>query len=175
MHKVVPIVLSVLAFIILAGLVTGYISLSSQQGKLAQQVTKSQTVLLTTGDQYAKCYNSVNYGSSTVMDVSLTYLKYNSTDAEKEKLNQIESDFMAEVEDRCSTKISAYEDEYKQYETSVKEYEESGWINFLVGGSVVETPPEDLSPSRVRMNAGFPLTTLIFTKEEVNQYFAERV
>ena len=175
MNKVVPIVLSSLAFLILVGLIIGYVILSSKQGKLAESVTKSQTLLLASGDQYAKCYNSVNYGSSMVMDVSLTYLKWNSSEAEKTRLDQIETDFMTEVEEKCNSKVSAYENEYKAYEAKVAEYEKSGWINFLVGGSVVGTNAEDLSPSRVRMNAGFPLSTLIFTKEEVNQYFAERV
>jgi hypothetical protein len=175
MNKVVSIIFSLIGVLILAGLVIGYVSLSSKQGKLAERVTKSQTTLIASEDEYAKCYNSVNYGSSTVMDVSLSYLKYDSTDAEKEKLNQIESDFMNEIEATCTKAVSDYEDEYRRYESSVVEYEKSGWINFLIGGGVVETSTGDLAPDRVRMNAGFPLTTLIFTKEDVQKFFDQRV
>lgn len=175
MKKLVPILFYCLATIVAIILIAGYVKLSSTQGELADRIAEHQLSLMSDQKQYAKCYNSVNYGVATINDVSLSYLTFDSSEEHINKLHQIENDFKIKVQLECSSKISEYEEKHNAYVSSVNEYEASGWINFLIGGGVIETDVSELSPANVRMRAGNPLTTLIFTKEDVENYFAQNI
>ena len=167
---------SILLVVAVVSIGFAYFSLSNKQGQINERAISLQNELLSSGDDYAKCYNSINRGSFTINDVSLSYLRYDSTDAEKDKLNSISSDFMDGIKKQCETKVSDYEDNYQKLSDTIKESNQTAWVSFLIGGNqVTDRDLSGLSPTYVRFNAGDPLTYMIFTKQDVEQYFSDRI
>ncbi len=76
--------------------------LSGVKGAPSMEVANKHTLAMAymgeNKESYAKCYNSINYGSSTIGKVSLSYLTYNTTDATKAKLKSIGFTFFSHEE-----------------------------------------------------------------------------
>jgi Trk-type K+ transport system membrane component len=83
MKRVVSIALIALALLGFVAFVFIYLSLSNKQGQLNDQLMSLELELKTGAEKYTRCYYSVNNGSYMVGDVSLSHLRYDSTDAEK--------------------------------------------------------------------------------------------
>jgi hypothetical protein len=173
MKKIVTIIVTSLLFI---GAAYIYITLSTKQNDSNEQIAHLKSRLLISSKQYAKCYNSINYGSYMVGDVSLSHLRFDSTDAEKAHLKSIESDFINTVKKQCNNTVREYEQTYKDYFNKSSEAESLGWIAFLIGGTTVASEQVDeLGPQLVRFNAGDPLTYFIFTKQDVEEFYRQKL
>jgi hypothetical protein len=174
MKRIVSIALSYIALLGFVAIVFVYLSLSNKQGELNEQMTKLELGLQTGAEKYTRCYYSINNGSYVVNDVSLSHLRYDSTDAEKAQLDKIETDFMNNVKKQCDSVIANYESKHAEYEKRAAEAASAGWITFLIGGRQVDGGQiNDLNV--IRFKTGDALTYFIFTKEDVEKYFSQRL
>lgn len=174
MKRAVIIVVASTALLGFVSIVFVYSSLASRRGQLNEQVTKLELELRVGADKYTRCYYSINNGSYMVNDVSLSHLRYDSTDAEKAQLNKIENDFMNDIKKRCDSVVANYESKHTEYKKKQEEAASAGWITFLVGGrQVADDQIDDLSMVRFRM--GDALTYFTFSKDDVENYFKQRL
>lgn len=174
MNNIGSFLLTGLGVIVVGALVVGYLFFGSTDPSLEKKHLLLGASLNANRDEYAKCYNSINYGSTTVGTVSISYLMNYSVD----RLHEIENAFMEQVNQKCEKPVADYEKEYKEFaELDEKLSTESGWKSFVFGGgnSPRTFNPNDLEPSTVRMTSGNPLTNVIFTKEEVEKFFQEKL
>lgn len=174
MKRVVSIALIALALLGFVAFVFIYLSLGNKQGQLNDQLMSLELELKTGAEKYTRCYYSVNNGSYMVSDVSLSHLRYDSTDAEKAQLEKIESDFMIDVKKQCDGIIASYESKYAEYEKKSKEAVSAGLIAFLIGGRQGDGDQVE-SLEMIRFRTGNALTYFIFTKEDAEKYFDERL
>lgn len=174
MKRVVSIALIALALLGFVAFVFVYLSLSNKQGQLNDQLTSLELELKTGAEKYTRCYYSVNNGSYMVSDVSLSHLRYDSTDAEKAQLDKIESDFINDVKKQCDSVITSYESKYADYKKKSNEAASAGWIAFLNGGRQAEGGQIE-SLEMIRFRTGDALTYFIFTKGDIEAFFKQRL
>ncbi len=174
MKRVVSIALIAPALLGLVAFVFVYLSLSNKQGQLNDQLTSLELELKTGAEKYARCYYSVNNGNYMVSDVSLSHLRYDSTDAEKAQLDKIESDFMNNVKKQCDGVIANYETKHAEYEKTLHDFAASGWVSLLIGGNQAGDPQID-NLEALRFKTGDALTFFTFTKQDVEKYFDQRL
>lgn len=174
MKRVTSITLACIVLFAAATTILAYLSLSNKQGQLNDQVTTLELEIKTGAEKYTRCYYSVNNGSYMVGDVSLSHLRFDSTDAEKARLHEIESDFMNDVKQQCGSVIAGYESKYAEYQKKSEEVANTGWIAFLVGGNQVDGERIE-SLELLRFRTGDALTYFIFTKESVEKYFNQKL
>ncbi len=174
MKRVVSIALVCIALLGFIAFVFIYLSLSNRQGQLNDQLMSLEVELKTGVEKYTRCYYSVNNGSYMVSDVSLSHLRYDSTDAEKAQLDKIESDFMNDVKKQCSGVIASYESKYAEYEKKSKEAASASWITFLIGGRQVGGGQVD-NLEALRFRTGDALSYFTFTKLDVEKYFDQKL
>jgi hypothetical protein len=130
---------------------------SKPAGDKVNRATLASAYLEKNKDNYAKCYNSINYGPSVVGDVGLGHYSYNSTDEEKAKIKAVENDYNQQIKSKCQKPVTDYESEYQAYKQNTNES--------------IDT----YQPSVVRVQAGNPLDNFIFTRADVEQYFNEKL
>lgn len=174
MKRIISIVLTCITLLGFVAIVFVYVSLSNRQGQLNEQVTKLELELRTGAEKYTRCYYSINNGSYMVSDVSLSHLRYNSTDTEKAQLDKIESDFMDGIKKQCDDVVASYETKYEEYKKKSNEAVSAGWMALLIGGRQMSGRQVD-DLSIIRFRTGDALTYFVFTKEDVEEYFTSRI
>lgn len=128
-------------------------------------------------DRYATCYNSVNNGATVIGRVSMSYLTYETAGTSfVDKLNATEEKFKSQVETECKPSIDGYEANFKTYTTTANEIAKTqqSVLDKMLGGKPELDPAElrEFEPSMIRFLGGNPFENLIFTEEDVKQFFA---
>ncbi len=130
-------------------------------------------------EQYAKCYNSVNSGSVVIGRVSFSYLTYNMSETDKNKLKTAEEAFKADIKARCQQQITDYETNFETYKSSTIEIANTNQslLSKMLGNKVNtdEISFREYQPSIVAFMNGSPLSNHIFTEDEVKQYFVNEM
>lgn len=131
-------------------------------------------------ESYARCYNSINYGTSLIGGVRLSILSENFYDKSinSERLDTIEKSFMDTVKLECQKTVDDYQ---LAYDKAVKDQEEvqsstNALWNFLFGSANGQPSVQDLSPfdpARARMSIAF--NDYVFTEQEVKDYFNQQL
>lgn len=130
-------------------------------------------------ESYAKCYNSVNYGSNIIGKVSFSYLTSTTTDTTLAKLKDIEANYAKKIKEQCQKQLDDYENSFNDYKSTSEEIAKSSQslLDKMLGG----TPDVDSSdlrqydPPLVRLTSGFALTNTVFTEQDVADYFKEEL
>jgi hypothetical protein len=143
------------------------------------EYTVQKAYLSKKGESYARCYNSINYGSVTIGDARLalrTPENFNTID--NNKLDEIEVSFVKSVKDKCQKTVDDYETTYKNLQATQEKIQntETAWWVLLLGSPTRQLGIEDISrlePSLARMQV--PFNDFIFTKAEAVDYFQERL
>jgi len=169
----------ILGSITLAGLVVGAIFFYVTGGSNPDTVNKLmiQTAYLAKSkESYARCYNSINHGTSLIGDVRLEIKgeNFNNDSITSDRLDEIEKSFMDTAKRACQKTVDDYQN---TYDSAVKYQNEidssnSGLWNFLFGSASDQPSAQDLSlvePAYVRMSVAF--NDYIFTEQEVKDYF----
>lgn len=171
---------TVIAIAAIAVGIVGYtvIKADSDNTKNKQALFLLEATLNKTKDKYAQCYNSVNYGEILVGDVKLSYLNFDTTDAQKVKLDSIERSFLSDIAAKCKGTIAEYESKYQEYKNlSEKTGETSSWLSLLIGGGEnqpIGTRVTELEPSMVRFHSS-QFSNYTFSEQDVRQYFRENM
>lgn len=142
--------------------------------------TLSKAYLAKNTEQYARCYNSVNYGTSGLIDVelALTSEYFNDQRVSSESMEPVEENFMNTVKQKCDKPISDYESAYNKAQVIQEKSEKLsfGWRTFVFGGSSQSIPASEVlqySPANVRMSLAF--NDYIFTEAEVKLFYKEQL
>lgn len=130
--------------------------------------------------QYARCYNSVNYGTSGLTDVELALMSeyFNDPRVSSETMKPVEQSFMDGIKQKCDKSINDYESAYNKAE-AVQQKSESlkvGWRTFVFGGGSQSIPSSEISqysPASARMTVAF--NDYIFTEQEARDYFQSQL
>lgn len=145
-----------------------------------QDYMLSKTYLEKNTEQYARCYNSVNYGVSGLTDVEIALMgEYlNDPRVTAETMKPVEASFMKSVKQKCDKTISDYESAYKKAETVQKKSEslKVGWTTFVFGGGSQSIPTGEISrysPARARMTLAF--NDYVFTADEAKLFYKEQL
>ena len=143
--------------------------------ELVNRNTIAKATLEKKADEYAKCDHSLKLGSVKVSDVSLSYLKWDSTDEEKQAIKATEAKFMAQVHATCDPVIKEYTDSlatYKQTSRDIAKVQASLFDKLI--SKDISIPDDEFSaydPSYVSMTRG--TTEDIFTDENIASFFKE--
>jgi hypothetical protein len=146
----------------------------------ASDMLNKTAYLAKSSESYARCYNSINYGTSLIGDVRLQILSDNFYDKSitSDRLDIIQNSFMESVKQKCQKTV----DDYQQaYDGATKDKEEinsseNALWNFLFGFTRNRSTTQDLStyaPARARMT--IPFNDYVFTQEQVQDYFKEQL
>lgn len=127
-------------------------------------------------DRYVTCYNSVNNGATVIGRVSMSYLTYETAGTSfVDKLNATEDKFKSQVETECKPTIDGYESNFKTFTITSNEIAKAqqSVLDKLLGGKPEADPAElrEFEPSVIRFHGGNPFTNLIFSEEDVKQFF----
>ena len=127
-------------------------------------------------DSYAKCANSIGgEGDILIGRVAFNKLRSYSLD----RLNSIEDSYKAQINEQCSKPVTDYEENYAALERTEKEIASSsqsllakfmGWQ-----AEVNDSKLRAYQPNLVKFTAGNPLTNLVFTEADVEQYFTDNL
>lgn len=175
------VILVILGALLLIGIVSLFATTPPPvKPETTDQYTTAQAYLAKNVENYARCYNSINYGSSMVSDIRFSYLRFNSSDQEKQRLTQIETTFNEKTKQHCNVVVSEYEKNFNEYTVAGETItnSESSWRSKLFGSTTLPSTKYDPSayePSLVRIRAGNPLDTFIFTRADVEQYFESQL
>ena len=142
--------------------------------------TLSKAYLAKNTEQYARCYNSVNYGTSGLIDVelALTSEYFNDQRVSSETMKPVEESFMNTVKQKCNKPIADYESAYNKAQV-IQEKSGNlsvGWRTFIFGGSGQSIPASEVlqySPARARMSVAF--NDYIFTEDEAKVFYKEQL
>lgn len=142
--------------------------------------TLSKAYLAKNTEQYARCYNSVNYGISGLTDVELELMGeyFNDPRVSSETMKPVEQSFMNEIKQKCDKSISDYESAYEKADAiqSKSESLNVGWRTFVLGGGNRAIPSSDISqysPSHARLETSF--NDYVFTDQEATEYFKKQL
>lgn len=166
-----------IAGILVIGVLSGVKGAPSME--IANKNTLARAYMEKNKDSYAKCYNSINYGSSTIGKVSLSYLTYNTDDATKAKLKTTEESYAQKIRDQCQKQVTDYETSFTDYKSTSEEIAKSSQslLDKMLGGKpeVDDTDLRQYDPPVVRIMSGFALTNTVFTEQDVTDYFKEQL
>jgi len=145
-----------------------------------REYTLNKAYLEKNTEQYARCYNSVNYGVSGLTDVEIALMGEHLNDPRvtAETMKPVEVSFMNSIKQKCDKAIRDYEYAYKKVE-SVQEKSESlkmGWRTFVFGGFDQKIPAGEISqysPEHARMTLAF--NDYVFTADEVRSFYKEQL
>jgi len=142
--------------------------------------TLSKAYLAKNTEQYARCYNSVNYGASGLGDVEISLMGeyFNDPRVSSETMKSIQEDFLNVIKQKCNKTLSDYESAYKKAEAIQKKSEslKVGWATFVFGGgsrSISATEILSYNPSNARMTVEF--NDYIFTADEAKSFYKEQL
>lgn len=165
------------AGVLIIGVLSGVKGAPSME--VANKNTLARAYMAKNKDSYAKCYNSINYGSSTIGKVSLSYLTFDTDDATKAKLKFTEESYTQKIKDQCQKQVSDYETSFSDYKSTAEEIAKSSQsLLDKMLGSTPEIDSSDLrqyDPPVVRLTSGFALTNTVFTEQDVADYFEEQL
>lgn len=138
--------------------------------------TLSKAYLAKNTEQYAKCYHSVNYGTSGLIDVELALRSeyFNDPRVSAETMKPVEESFMNNVKQECEKPIADYEAAYNKAQ-AVQEKSSNlsvGWRTFVFGGSNQSISASEVlehSPARARMFVAF--NDYVFTEDEAKVFY----
>ncbi len=173
----------ILGSITLAGLVVGAIFFYVSGGPnpdTANKLMIQTAYLAKSKESYARCYNSINHGTSLIGDVRLEIKgeNFNNDSINSDRLDEVETSFMDTVKLECQKSVDEYHAAYNSAVKYQNEMESSGnglW-NILFGAASGRLSVEDLStlePSYARMTIAF--NDYIFTEQQVKEYFEEQL
>ena len=173
----------ILGLIILAGLVVGAIFFYVTGGSNPETANKLMTqtaYLAKSKESYARCYNSINHGTSLIGDVRLEIKgeHFNDDSITSDHLNEIETSFMDTVKLECQKTVDEYQGAYDsavRYQDEVESSSNGLW-SFLFGSANSQLSTNDLSlfePAYARMSIAFD--EYVFTELQVKDYFNERL
>lgn len=142
--------------------------------------TLSKAYLAKNTEQYARCYNSINYGTSTLTDIELSLMSehFNDPRVSSETMKPIQQSFMNEVKQKCDKSINDYESAYERANAiqSKSKSLKVGWRTFVLGGGNLSIPSSEVSqyaPANARMVVAF--NGYIFTAEEAKEFYEEQL
>lgn len=142
--------------------------------------TLSKAYLAKNTEQYARCYNSINYGTSGLIDVEFALRSeyFNDLRVNSETMKPVRKSFLDGVNQKCNKPISEYESTYQKLEEIQKKSESlsAGWRTFVFGGGSQSIPANEIlqySPARARMTLAF--NDYIFTADEANLFYKEQL
>lgn len=140
----------------------------------------NKAYLAKNGESYARCYNSVNYGTSGLIDVELSLKSeyFNDPRVSYEKIKEVENNFLNSIKQRCDKTISDYESAYKKADEIQKKSNSLniGWQTFLFGGgswSISSNEISSYSPTSARMIVAF--NDYVFTYDEARKFYKEKL
>lgn len=140
----------------------------------------SRAYLVKNTELYTRCYNSINHGTSGLIDVELALKSehFNDPRVSFEKMKSIEKSFLNGIKQKCDSSIDDYESAYEKVEEVQKRSESLrvGWRTFLFGGGTQVIPTSEVfqyDPGRVRMTT--PFNSYIFTLDEAKAFYEERL
>jgi hypothetical protein len=176
--KIAIITVSILAGIAIIGAIFFYLTGGPNPEK-ANDLTLQTAYMAKSTESYARCYNSVNYGTSLIGDVRLKILSENFNDdsINSDRLDIIEKSFMdTVVSPKCEKTIADYETAYEAAVADSDELEGHEVWNFFFGATLSQPTTRDLSgfqSSRARMSIAF--NDYVFTEQEVKDYFDQHL
>jgi hypothetical protein len=146
----------------------------------ASDLLDKTTYLAKSKESYARCYNSINYGTSLIGDIRLKILSENFYDKSinSDRLDTVEKSFMDTVKAKCQKTVYDYQQAYDKAIGDQEEMHSSTnaiW-NFLFGSANGQPTPQELNsfaPARARMSIAF--NDYIFTEQEVKEYFNQQL
>jgi hypothetical protein len=148
---------------------------SPVDSELVSKNTLAKAYLDKNGEDYARCYNSINYGSTVINSVTLSYTNYDTPEAEMQKIKATEAGFAQKIKDQCQKNVDEYESNFKAYQTSTTELEKSSesLLSKMLGMNSRDNASgaSKYEPSLVRLKAGSPFTLLVFTEDDVATYY----
>ena len=173
----------ILGSIILVGLVVGAIFFYLTGGSnpdTANKLLIQTAYLAKSKESYARCYNSINHGTSLIGDVRLGIKgeNFNDDSITSDRLNEIEALFMETVRLECEKTIDDYQSTYDnavKYQGEIDSSNNGLW-NFLFGSASGQTSARELNlvePAYARMS--IPFNNYVFTEQEVKDYFDEQL
>ncbi|MCA9325172.1 hypothetical protein KDA23_03865 [Candidatus Saccharibacteria bacterium] len=139
--------------------------------------TLAEAYLQKKQDDYGKCARSVEYGDSVITDVVIDNTYYGITQAEVKHLDRLADNFKAQVKKQCEKPIAEYEQNYatyKQTEQQIAKDTQSLFSKMLGNEPEVDDMAlRQYDPKTIKLTGGDPLSDFVFTKADVEQYFAE--
>lgn len=142
--------------------------------------TLNKAYLAKNTEQYARCYNSVNYGTSGLTDIELALMSehFNDPRVSSEMMKPVEQSFMNEIKQKCDKPINDYESAYKKAETIQIKSEslKVGWRTFVFGGGNQSIPSNEISqhsPANARTTV--PFNDYVFTADEAKTFYEEQL
>jgi len=152
---------------------------SSPDYSLVEDHTLAKAYMDKNKEQYAKCYNSINYGKSSLFRTTTSYIHYGQTESEVERIKQVEQSFMDEVKQRCEKQVNDYEMNYDKYLKATEGIAKQNvsLLDKMMGNTKTDTSSEtrEYQPSMVRLTEGNGLTNLVFTEDEVKNYYKQKL
>lgn len=145
-----------------------------------QEYSLSKAYLEKNIEQYALCYNSVNYGTSGLTDIELALMSeyFNDPRVSSETMRPVEQSFMHEIKQKCDKSINDYESAFKKAETIQNKSESMrvGWRTFMFGSGDSSLHPGEVSqyrPALARTKLAF--NEYIFTSDQARSYYIEHL
>lgn len=143
--------------------------------ELINRNTVAKASLEKQANEYAKCDHSLKLGSVKVSDVSLSYLKWNSTDEEKQAIKATEAKFMDQVHATCDPVIKEYTDSFATYKQTSRDIAkaQASLFDKLVNKtpSISDDEFSAYEPSYVSMTKGG--SGYVFSDSDIQQFFDE--
>lgn len=148
--------------------------------KTANDLLLQTAYLSKSKESYARCYNSINYGTSLIGDVRLQIKgeNFNNDSITSDRLDTVEKSFMDSVKLECQKTVDDYQ---QSYDTAVKDQQEIQksrnvlW-SFFFGSVHSDGSNQDVSlfePMRARMDVAF--NEYVFTEQQVKDYFEQEL
>lgn len=142
--------------------------------------TLNKAYLAKNKESYARCYNSVNYGASVLIDIELSLKSeyFNDPRVSSEKMKEAEISFMNIIKKKSNKTINDYESAYKNIEdirnksVSLK----AGWRTFVFSGKDQSITFNEIylySPTSAHMTVAF--NDYIFTTNEAKMFYMEQL
>lgn len=142
--------------------------------------TLSKAYLEKNTEQYARCYNSINYGTSGLIDIELALMSeyFNDSRVNSEQMKPVAERFMNDIKRKCEKPINDYESAYNKVEAVQKKSESLaiGWRTFVFGGGQQFIPMSSVmpySPPSARLTVSF--NDYVFTEQEAIDYFKKEL
>lgn len=141
--------------------------------ELVNRNTVAKATLEKQADKYARCDHSLKLGSVKVSDVSLSYLKWNSTDEEKQAIKATETKFMDQVHATCDPVLKEYADSFVTYKQTSRDIAkaQASLFDKLINKtpSISDDEFSTYEPSYVSMTRGG--SEYVFTETDIQQFF----
>jgi len=178
-RRIVIIIGSTLLTVVIAGALYFYVTGGANPQTSSDLMLKT-AYLNKSQENYARCYGSINYGTSLIGDVRLQIKSENFYDDSitVDRLDTIQSSFMDSVKQECQKTVDDYQQSYDQalsYQEEINSSSNALW-NFLFGSAGNQSSSQDLSsysPALARMTVAFG--DYVFTEQEVKDYFDEQL